>query len=72
MAFTQQQDQIKRDIQKYVETHKIRDLFEAMMQQVVINKPPDPLEFLVAFLKDPNSGFAVPSYKPILPAEESE
>lgn len=37
----------------YLEKHHIYQLFENMMQQLIINKPTDPIDFLINHLQAP-------------------
>jgi len=52
------QSQTSEAIEEYVKQHNIPELFERMMQELVIHQPKkDPLQFLIDTLKRPSESF---------------
>lgn len=43
---------------EYLEKHNIYGMFEELMQQLIIHKPEDPLEFLITQLNKPSGKVA--------------
>ena len=48
----------QRQLEEYLEEQKVYDIFEDMMKGLIINKPKDPLQFLVKRLTSPESKWA--------------
>jgi hypothetical protein len=42
--------QYQRDIEKYLEENQVYNLFEDLLNQLIIQKPENPLEFLISQL----------------------
>ena len=43
----------QRDIEKYLESRKVYELFQELMKNLVINKPDDPIEYIIEKLSTP-------------------
>eukprot|EP01116_Phalansterium_solitarium_P000367 TRINITY_DN10237_c0_g4_i1.p1 TRINITY_DN10237_c0_g4~~TRINITY_DN10237_c0_g4_i1.p1 ORF type:complete len:222 (-),score=62.06 TRINITY_DN10237_c0_g4_i1:624-1289(-) len=43
----------ENDARAYVEKHNLNKVFEDLLQQLVVNKPGDPVEFLISYLRRP-------------------
>ncbi len=41
-------------VAQYVEKNKIFQLFEELLQQLIVHKPNDPLDFLIDYLSTPH------------------
>lgn len=39
-----------KNVAQYVEKHRIFQLFEDLLQQLILHKPEDPIEFLIHYL----------------------
>ena len=53
MGLEDENTQLMEACTDYVEQHKVFNMFEDLMQQLVINKPDDPVTFLIDKLKQP-------------------
>ena len=49
----------QRQLEEYLETQKVYDIFEDMMKSLIMNKPKDPLSFLVKKLTTPDSNIVL-------------
>lgn len=47
----------QRGLEEYIEQQKLYELFEGMMKGLIMNKPKDPVEFLISSLKSQDSKF---------------
>ena len=43
----------QREIEKYLESKKVYELFEDLMKSLVISKPEDPIDFIIQKLSEP-------------------
>lgn len=42
----------QRDVEKYLESKKVYELFEDLLKNLIIHKPLDPLDYLIHKLED--------------------
>ena len=45
--------EFQQELEDTIEEHKIYELFEGMMKSLIINKPADPIDFLIKSLERP-------------------
>ena len=45
----------QRQLEEYLEEQKVYDIFDDMMKGLIMNKPKDPLQFLIKRLTQPES-----------------
>ena len=43
----------QRDVEKYLESKKIYEMFETMVRSLVINQPRDPIDYMIQKLSEP-------------------
>jgi hypothetical protein len=43
----------QREVEKYLEGKKVYEVFEELLQAVLINKPEDPVDFMIQKLNEP-------------------
>ena len=43
----------QRDIEKYLESKKVYELFEDLMKSLIISKPEDPINYMIQKLSEP-------------------
>jgi Dpy-30 motif. len=43
----------QRDIEKYLESKRVYELFQDLMKALIISKPEDPLDFIIDRLSQP-------------------
>lgn len=49
----------QRQLEEYLETQKVYDIFEDMMKALIMNRPKDPLSYLVKKLTTPDSNYFI-------------
>ncbi len=43
----------QREVEKYLESKKVYEVFEDLMKSLIINKPEDPINYLIQKLSEP-------------------
>ena len=47
----------QRSCEEYIESKKLYETFEEMMKALIVNKPKDPIKFLIDKLQSPESTY---------------
>jgi hypothetical protein len=50
-------EQFRNEVHDYVAKHDIPGIFQHLMSEVAVNKPKDPISFLIGLLEKPKKGF---------------
>ena len=53
--------EFQQELEDTIEEHKIYELFEGMMKQLIIHKPKDPVDFLIKKLEAAERKFVLPA-----------
>ena len=56
----------QRGCEEYIEEQGLYEIFEDMMRSLIINKPDDPVKFLIDKLEKPESKCSTVSFKTVL------
>jgi adenylate kinase len=47
----------QKTLEEYLEENKVYDIFEDMMKDLIVNRPKDPIEFLINKMTSPESKY---------------
>ena len=57
MMLKEKKLEFQQELEDTIEEHKIYELFEGMMKQLIIHKPDDPIDFLIKKLEQTERKF---------------
>ena len=54
----------QREIEKYLESKKVYEVFEDLMKSLIISKPEDPINYMIQKLSEPERKYSPFSFTP--------
>ncbi len=49
----------QKDLEDYIEEHKVYEVFEDMMKSLIMHRPKDPIQYLLGKMQSPESKFRI-------------